>query len=154
MDLIFEYFPILSERLEQRAGTLSGGEAQMLGVAKKLVRLLGDPEKGAGQSAKLLIIDEPSLGLAPESIQRVLEAISRVRQSHGVSVLLIEESINLLKNWVENAFVLNRGVVIASGSISELTRNEHVAKAFAGEAAMFTSPDIDPTSNIAEFERR
>lgn len=148
LDLILSYFPLLAARLGQRSGTLSGGEAQMLGVARRLMRLIGIPGKRAIQEPRLLIIDEPSLGLAPEFTQRVLATVSRIRRDHGVSIVLIEEGPSRLMGWVDRACVLNRGVIIAEGSLLELSQNAIVNEALGGgvEIDHADSPPQDGSS--------
>jgi branched-chain amino acid transport system ATP-binding protein len=119
---VLEHFPILAQRLDQRAGTLSGGEAQMLGIARRLLR-----------RPRLLIIDEPSLGLAPIAIDAMLRAVTEARREFAVTVLLIEEAPSRLSSWVDRAYVLNRGVIIGEGAIEILVRTEAVALAYLGE---------------------
>lgn len=122
LDKVLVHFPVLSNRLSQRAGTLSGGEAQMLGIARKLLR-----------NPKVLVIDEPSLGLAPVAIDRVYKALEEVRQSFGTGVLLIEEPLVRLDRRVDRAYVMHAGRVVAEGLTSELVGSASVAQAFAGE---------------------
>lgn len=122
MEQVFSYFPVLSERLWQQAGTLSGGEAQMLGVARKLLR-----------QPRLIIVDEPSLGLAPVAIDAVFRALSKVREESGTSVLVVEEGLGRLDVLVDRAYVLHLGAVVAEGVIDELTRSPAIASAFTGE---------------------
>ncbi len=119
---VLEYFPILGERLEQSAGSLSGGEAQMLGIARRLLR-----------RPRVLIIDELSLGLAPVAIDSVLKAVREVRQEFGVTFLLIEESLHRLFGWVDRAYVMNRGINIGEGTIEFLAKTDAVASAYLGD---------------------
>jgi len=118
---VLTFFPELKERLRQRAGTLSGGEAQMLGIARKLLR-----------ETRLLVLDEPSLGLAPKMIERVFGIVRQIRDQSGVAVLLVEEGLNRLDRWVDRCYVLSRGVVVADGTPSELARRPDVQAAFVG----------------------
>jgi branched-chain amino acid transport system ATP-binding protein len=130
MEQVFSYFPFLSERLWQQAGTLSGGEAQMLGIARKLLR-----------QPRLIIVDEPSLGLAPVAIDVVFKALLKVRQESGASVLVVEEGLALLGDWVDRAYVLNLGTVVAEGNPDTLSRSLAVAAAFTGEVNAITTKE-------------
>jgi len=122
MEELLSYFPVLGERLGQQAGTLSGGEAQMLGIARRLL-----------QRPRILIVDEPSLGLAPKAIDNTFKALSKVRQDFGVSVLLVEEAIARLSGRVDRAYVLHLGTVVAEGEMDQLIGSSAVADAFMGE---------------------
>jgi ABC-type branched-subunit amino acid transport system ATPase component len=113
----------LKKRLEQRAGTLSGGEAQMLGIARRLIR----------QKTVFLIIDEPSLGLAPKAFADAMDAVSAVHRERGVTVLLIEEAPTRLTGRVDYAYLLDKGLIQDEGTVEELTTHQAVARAFHGE---------------------
>jgi len=103
MDLVFSYFPVLANRRDQRAGSLSGGEAQMLGIARKLLR-----------RPRLLIVDEPALGLAPIAVEGVFQALGRIRRESGISVLIIEEMASQLARRVDRVVQLNAGEIRAN----------------------------------------
>jgi branched-chain amino acid transport system ATP-binding protein len=122
MGEVLRYFPILGERLAQPAGTLSGGEAQMLGISKKLLR-----------RPRVLIVDEPSLGLAPRAIHAVYSALTQIRKDFGVTVLVVEEVITRLEGWVDRAYVLHLGQIVAAGLTRELMGSAVVAAAFTGQ---------------------
>ena len=121
MDRGFTLFPILREREHQMAGTLSGGEQQMLSIARALMA-----------KPKLLLLDEPSLGLAPqvtETIFRIIEEINRA----GVTILLVEQNAHLALGIAHHGHVLETGQVVQSGTGQELLRSPEVRKAYLGE---------------------
>jgi branched-chain amino acid transport system ATP-binding protein len=121
MERGFRLFPILRERERQMAGTLSGGEQQMLSIARALMA-----------KPKLLLLDEPSLGLAPqvtETIFRIIEEINRA----GVTILLVEQNAHLALGIAHHGHVLETGQVVQSGTGQELLRSPEVRKAYLGE---------------------
>lgn len=113
-------FPRLGERLHQEAGTLSGGEQQMLAIARAL---MGDP--------KLLLLDEPSLGLAPQLVEQIFESIVAVAKS-GVTTLLVEQNTRLALETAHRAYVLVTGAVALQGNASELRADPRVQSAYLG----------------------
>ncbi|AMC00051.1 ABC transporter ATP-binding protein [Aerococcus urinaehominis] len=117
---LFEYFPILKERINQDAATLSGGEQQMLVMARAL---MGKP--------RLLLLDEPSMGLAPLYIKQIFEIIKEIHQM-GVTVLLIEQNAKAALEISDRAYVLETGKLIAEGTGLELLDSEAVQKAYLG----------------------
>jgi branched-chain amino acid transport system ATP-binding protein len=117
----FELFPRLKERFHQAAGTLSGGEQQMLAIARALM---------AGP--RLLLLDEPSLGLAPLLVQTIFSAIKSVN-AEGVTVLLVEQNAHQALRVSNRAYVLETGEIVLSGPSSELAGNEQVRKAYLGQ---------------------
>ena len=120
MDRVLELFPRLKERLKQTAGTMSGGEQQMLAVSRAL---MGDP--------KLLLLDEPSMGLAPVLVELIFETIVKIRQQ-GVTILLIEQNATAALEVADRAYVLESGKVKMSGSAKELSSDDKVTKAYLG----------------------
>jgi branched-chain amino acid transport system ATP-binding protein len=120
MERVFDLFPRLKERIDQRAGTLSGGEQQMLAVSRAL---MGDP--------KLLLLDEPSMGLAPVLVELIFDTIVKIRQQ-GVTVLLIEQNATAALEVADRAYVLESGKVKMSGSAKELSADDKVTKAYLG----------------------
>lgn len=120
-DRIFEYFPILSQRRTQFGGTLSGGEQQMLAMGRALM-----------SRPKLLLLDEPSLGLAPLLVEKIFEIIQSINKE-GMTVLLIEQNAWQALNISHRGYVLETGCVSLSGAASELLHNDHVRKAYLGE---------------------
>jgi branched-chain amino acid transport system ATP-binding protein len=122
MERCIALFPRLGERLSQQGGTLSGGEQQMLAIARAL---MADPQ--------LLLLDEPSLGLAPKIVGQIFEAIGQVKQS-GITILLVEQNTRLALETADRGYVLVTGEVVLSGSASELRRDPRIQAAYLGEA--------------------
>ena len=117
---IFEYFPILKERLRQTAGTLSGGEQQMLSIARALA---GNP--------RLLLLDEPSEGIQPNIIQSLGEIIHRICIERQLAVLLVEQNLDFALNVVSRGYVMEKGTIVESGSTEEL-RNDRIVQEYLG----------------------
>jgi branched-chain amino acid transport system ATP-binding protein len=115
---VLELFPRLGERMRQRAGTLSGGERQMLAIGKALMA-----------KPLLLILDEPSLGLAPIIVEHTFEAIEQIR-GRGVSVLMVEQHVEMALQIADHAYVLEMGSIVAEGSSSEMSDNPRVQEAY------------------------
>jgi branched-chain amino acid transport system ATP-binding protein len=118
LEQVFEIFPRLAERRTQHAGTLSGGERRMLSIGKAL---MGKPE--------LLILDEPSLGLAPIIVERIFEVIEQIRQT-GVSVLMVEQHVEMALEVVDRAYILEMGRIVLDGSADELRTDRRVLDAY------------------------
>jgi branched-chain amino acid transport system ATP-binding protein len=117
----FGLFPRLEERRTQRAGSLSGGEQQMLAIARALM-----------SRPQLLLCDEPSLGLAPLITQELFGVIRQLNEQEGLSVLLVEQNANLALNLAQRVYLLETGSVVASGSANELSLNDSIRKAYLG----------------------
>ncbi len=117
---VFDYFPRLGERLEQRAGTLSGGEQQMLAIGRALMA-----------KPRLLLLDEPSLGLAPMMVKEIFHIISEIRAA-GTTVLLVEQNVHMALNIADYAYVLETGRVILSDHSAALRQTEEVRRAYLG----------------------
>ncbi len=117
---VLELFPHLRVRLTQIAGTMSGGEQQMLAVGRAM---MGKPE--------LLMLDEPSMGLAPVLVDMIFETIVKIRQQ-GVTILLIEQNASAALDVADRAYVLESGTVKLSGNAKDLAKNEEVTKAYLG----------------------
>ncbi|MBR1407650.1 MAG: ABC transporter ATP-binding protein [Clostridia bacterium] len=118
---VYQWFPKLEERAKQSAGTLSGGEQQMVAVARALI---GMP--------KLLILDEPSLGLAPNIVDDILAVASSMARNDGISVMLVEQDITKALACADRGYVIENGRIALTGSAAELSANEHVKKAYLG----------------------
>ncbi len=118
---IYEYFKVLYERRKQNAGALSGGEQQMLAIARALMA-----------RPKFLLLDEPSSGLAPKVVEDLAEIIRVLHQREGLAMLFVEQNAHLALGLSERGYVLENGVIVASGSTSELSRNPIVRTAYLG----------------------
>ena len=121
LETSYRQFPKLQERARQAAGTLSGGEQQMLAVARALI---GMP--------RLLILDEPSLGLAPNIVDDILDVASGMAKRDGIAVLLVEQDITKALACADRGYVIENGRIALSGTAAELSANEHVKKAYLG----------------------
>ncbi|WP_058485220.1 ABC transporter ATP-binding protein [Defluviitalea phaphyphila] len=117
---IFAKFPRLKERRKQLAGTLSGGEQQMLAIGRALM-----------SKPKLLLMDEPSMGLAPILVQEIFNIIKEINAS-GTTVLLVEQNANMALSIAHRAYVLETGKIVLSGNAKDLLGNENVKKAYLG----------------------
>ena len=122
LDDLLNRLPRLKERSAQLAGTLSGGEQQMLAIARALM-----------SAPKLLLLDEPSMGLAPIMVDRIFELITSARDS-GVSILLVEQNARLALKVSRRAYVLESGLITLSGNSAELLQDDRVRAAYLGEA--------------------
>ena len=123
IDEVFQLFPRLAERREQKAGTLSGGEAQMLAVGRAL---MGQP--------RLLMLDEPSLGLAPRLVIEMFGYLKRLHKEKGLTILLVEQQARLALQISQRGYVLERGVVAISGTSESLKDDPAVVAAYLGHA--------------------
>lgn len=120
MQKVFSYFPRLAERKNQMAGTLSGGEQQMLAIGRGLM-----------SRPKLMLLDEPSMGLAPLLVQEIFAIIKEIN-ANGTTILLVEQNANMALSIAQKAYVLETGKIVLSGTAEELSRNEQVRKAYLG----------------------
>jgi branched-chain amino acid transport system ATP-binding protein len=120
-DYVFSIFPRLKERLTQAAGTLSGGEQQMLAIGRAL---MGDP--------KLLMLDEPSLGIAPKLISTIFEKIVEINKNHGLTILLVEQNARLALEISHDAYVLETGRIVLQGPSADLRANPELKAAYLG----------------------
>ena len=121
MEEMFKLFPRLSERKKQLAGTMSGGEQQMLAMARALM-----------SKPSLLLLDEPSMGLAPLFVQEIFKIIEKVNKEQGVTVLLVEQNANMALSIADRGYVLETGQIILEGTGKELITNPEIKKAYLG----------------------
>ncbi|WP_282052419.1 ABC transporter ATP-binding protein [Phaeobacter inhibens] len=121
-DRVYSLFPILHERRDQFAGTLSGGQQQMLAVGRALM-----------SSPKLLLLDEPSLGLAPKIIGQVFDLISLLRDQ-GVTLAVVEQNVSMALEVADRGYVLASGEIVASGAASKLAQSDALKSAYLGAA--------------------
>jgi len=121
LEFVYSLFPVLKEREKQLAGTLSGGEQQMLAIGKGL---MGNP--------KLLMLDEPSLGLAPMLVDKIFETIVQINKEKGTTILVAEQNAYMALTSAHRAYVIENGVTVMEGTGEELLGNEHVKKAYLG----------------------
>ena len=119
----YETFPRLRARRNQLAGNLSGGEQQMLAVARALM-----------SRPKLLMCDEPSLGLAPSITQEILAIFKTLNKDHGMTLLVVEQNVDITLQYADRAFVIEAGQIVASGAATELIGNEDIKKSYLGVA--------------------
>lgn len=121
IDLWYETFPRLSERRHQRAGSLSGGEQQMLAIARALM-----------SRPKLLLCDEPSLGLAPLITKELFNIVAGLNERWGIAVLLVEQNANLALHVAKRVYLLETGRIVASGDAEEIVSDDSIRKAYLG----------------------
>ncbi len=121
LEWIFSLFPILEERLNQPGGTLSGGEQQMLAISRGLM-----------SNPKLMMLDEPSLGLAPLLVKEVFEVIQKINKEDGVTILLVEQNAASALSISDEAYVIETGEIIMKGEAAALLSNPDVQKAYLG----------------------
>ncbi|HTZ19219.1 MAG TPA: ABC transporter ATP-binding protein [Dissulfurispiraceae bacterium] len=121
MDQIYAMFPVLKDRRKQLAGTLSGGEQQMLAIGRALMA-----------RPKLLLLDEPSMGLAPIVVKDILRHIAELRERHGLTVLLVEQNARSALKIADTGYVLETGRIIVEGPAEDLLLNRDVQRAYLG----------------------
>jgi len=124
MERVFQRFPRIQERLSQNAGTLSGGEQQMVAIGRALMA-----------SPELLLMDEPSLGLSPALVEFIFETIQELRKKDGYTILLVEQNANQALNMADRGYVMETGRVVLQGESQALRDNEEVQKAYLGRSA-------------------
>jgi len=120
LEMVFEAFPRLKERRNQVAGTLSGGEQQMLAMGRALM-----------SKPRIILMDEPSMGLSPLYVTEIFEIIKKIK-SEGTTVLLVEQNANMALQVADRAYVLETGRIIMDGKASDLMNDERVRKAYLG----------------------
>lgn len=122
LEYVYQLFPKLKARLRQNAGTMSGGEQQMVAIARGLMA-----------APKLLCLDEPSLGLAPVVIEQIGEAIKEINKTKGISVLLVEQNVHLAFGVADYCYALSVGEIIAQGDVETISHSGVVRKAYFGD---------------------
>lgn len=120
LDRVFGLFPVLAQRRQQRAGTLSGGEQQMVSIGRALMC-----------SPQILLLDEPSFGIGPIVVDRIFEVIRQLNQD-GLTVLMVEQDVSLALDISARAYVLENGRIVLQGASHEISQNEDVRKAYLG----------------------
>jgi len=120
---VYQLFPRLAERKRQRAGTLSGGERKMLLIGRAL---LADP--------KLILLDEPSLGLAPATVNEVFAAIVRIKKEKGITILLVEQNASKALSVTERGYVLQKGQIVFEGTVDEMKKSIVLQQSYLGKA--------------------
>ena len=123
MEYVFELFPILAERRHQAGGTLSGGEQQMLAISRALMA-----------RPQLLLLDEPSLGLAPLIVKRIFEIIKKINTENNTTIFLVEQNANLALQVAHRGYVMENGRIVLSDEAGRLMSNEDIRKAYLGES--------------------
>jgi branched-chain amino acid transport system ATP-binding protein len=121
MQRMYGYFPILAARQHQQAGSLSGGEQQMLAIARALM-----------MGPRLLVLDEPSFGLAPRIVEEIFNIVDRIRREERVSVLLVEQNASLALELADHAYLLETGYVVTSGSAKALADDPQIRRSYLG----------------------
>jgi branched-chain amino acid transport system ATP-binding protein len=121
LDMVLTYFPILGKRIKQQAGTLSGGEQQMLAISRALML-----------RPRLMLLDEPSFGLAPLIVQEIFRIMRRINQESKVSMLLVEQNAALALDLAKHAYVLETGSVVMSGASEVVKSDEAIRKSYLG----------------------
>ncbi|MCT2989830.1 ABC transporter ATP-binding protein [Propionibacterium freudenreichii] len=117
---VYERFPVLADRLKQQAGTLSGGEQQMLAMGRALM-----------SRPKMLLLDEPSMGLAPLFVQEIFDIIKAINEA-GTTVLLVEQNANMALQIADHAYVMETGRIVLSGTAAELSASDEIKRAYLG----------------------
>jgi branched-chain amino acid transport system ATP-binding protein len=118
---VFGYFPRLRQRFRQQAGTLSGGEQQMLAISRALLL-----------RPRLLLLDEPSFGLAPLVVQEIFAIMRRIREEQGVGILLVEQNASLALDFADRAYLLETGRTVVSGPAADIRQDESVRRSYLG----------------------
>src|SRR5437868_5732986 len=118
---MYGHFPVLKERRRQQAGTLSGGEQQMLAVARAMML-----------RPRLMLLDEPSFGLAPLIVRDVFRILGKINREDKVTILVVEQNARLALELADNAYVIETGRIVMSGSAADIANNEDIRRSYLG----------------------
>ena len=121
VEMVYDYFPVLRARAEQRAGQLSGGEQQMLAISRALMA-----------RPKMMLLDEPSLGLSPKLVKEIFEIIGRINEEQGVTVLLVEQNANMALHIADYGYVLEVGRIVMEDTCARLLEKEDIKEFYLG----------------------
>jgi branched-chain amino acid transport system ATP-binding protein len=121
LDYVFSLFPILADRRNQDGGTLSGGEQQMLAMSRALMA-----------RPKLLLLDEPSMGLAPLMIKQIFEIVKKINKDHNTTIFLVEQNANQALHIADRGYVIENGKIVISDTAEKLLQNQDIQKAYLG----------------------
>jgi branched-chain amino acid transport system ATP-binding protein len=121
LEAVFGYFPVLKERAEQRAGSLSGGEQQMLAISRALIA-----------RPKVMLLDEPSLGLSPKLVNDIFDIIVRINRERGVTILLVEQNANMALRTADYGYVLELGRIVMADTCARLVEKEDIKEFYLG----------------------
>src|SRR5579864_401320 len=121
LDMVFDYFPVLRERADQRAGQLSGGEQQMLSISRALMA-----------RPKLMLLDEPSLGLSPKLVKEIFDIIVRINKEQGTTILLVEQNANVALHTADYGYVLEVGRIVMADTCERLLEKEDIKEFYLG----------------------
>ncbi len=121
MEMVYDYFPVLKARAEQRAGQLSGGEQQMLAISRALMA-----------RPKMMLLDEPSLGLAPKLVKEIFDIIARINKEQAVTVLLVEQNANMALHLADYGYVLEVGRIVMEDTCARLLEKEDIKEFYLG----------------------
>ncbi|MDG1212459.1 MAG: ABC transporter ATP-binding protein, partial [Paracoccaceae bacterium] len=122
IDMVFEYFPILKERRDQQAGTMSGGQQQMLAIGRGLMA-----------KPKVMLLDEPSLGLSPLLVQEIFAIIKRLNAEQGVTMMLVEQNANVALKAAHYGYVLEIGRIVMAGEAKQLLASQDIQEFYLGQ---------------------
>jgi branched-chain amino acid transport system ATP-binding protein len=121
LETVFGYFPVLKERADQRAGSLSGGEQQMLAISRALMA-----------RPRLMLLDEPSLGLSPKLVKEIFDIVTRINRERGVTILLVEQNANMALQVAEYGYVLEVGRIVMADTCARLLQKEDIKEFYLG----------------------
>ena len=121
LELVYNYFPAIKDRRNSLAGYISGGEQQMTAIGRALMA-----------NPSVILLDEPSMGLAPQLVEEIFEIVKRLNQEEGVSILLAEQNVTMALRYADHGYILENGRVVMDGAAAELSDNEDVKEFYLG----------------------